>query len=282
MTSFPNGLKNYFLKIRSSPLLSANKFKKKLKRVKSVNALREKQWDDRFIYEKIPLYDSKNDKNVLINLGDKCNSGNRKYANFKGLHFQDNSLYLYRQLSNKTTMNHLFLKNKNAIKLGSAKSKDINFRNDNLANKSNTTLQEKLKKIFMNRDKVKFQYAKQDIPDNLKYHSDESETSENEELRKSKASKKKTPIISSSKKDKDIVYSKQRESNKNSNKKKVSELKLSNSRNENKKIDLEEKNPSEFNNDENIKSITKDENMKYNISNQKRKISYNNEDIRTK
>ena len=141
MTSFPNGLKNYFLKIRSSPLLSANKFKKKLKRVKSVNALREKQWDDRFIYEKIPLYDSKNDKNVLINLGDKCNSGNRKYANFKGLHFQDNSLYLYRQLSNKTTMNHLFLKNKNAIKLGSAKSKDINFRNDNLANKYKSFLE---------------------------------------------------------------------------------------------------------------------------------------------
>ena len=141
MSSFPNGLKNYFLKIRSSPLLSANKFKKKLKRVKSVNALREKQWDDRFIYEKIPLYDSKNDKNVLINLGDKCNSGNRKYANFKGLHFQDNSLYLYRQLSNKTTMNHLFLKNKNAIKLGSAKSKDINFRNDNLANKYKSFLE---------------------------------------------------------------------------------------------------------------------------------------------
>ena len=136
MTSFPNGLKNYFLKIRSSPLLSANKFKKKLKRVKSVNALREKQWDDRFIYEKIPLYDSKNDKNVLINLGDKCNSGNRKYANFKGLHFQDNSLYLYRQLSNKTTMNRLFLKNKKSKKLKKIKndfiskwSKELFFKN---------------------------------------------------------------------------------------------------------------------------------------------------------
>ena len=73
MSSFPNGLKNYFLKIKRSPLLSANKMKKKIKRVKSVNALREKNWDDRFIYEKIPLYDSKNDKNVLINLGQKCN-----------------------------------------------------------------------------------------------------------------------------------------------------------------------------------------------------------------
>ena len=135
MSSFPNGLKNYFLKIKRSPLLSANKMKKKIKRVKSVNALREKNWDDRFIYEKIPLYDSKNDKNVLINLGQKCNSGNRKYDNIKNFNFNDNSLFLYRQFSNKTTMNHLFLNNKNSIKLSSAKSKDINFRNDNLGNK---------------------------------------------------------------------------------------------------------------------------------------------------
>ena len=44
-------------------------------------------------------------------------------------------------------------------------------QNDNSTFKTNTALQEKLKKIFMNRDKVKFQYEKQDIPDNLKYHS---------------------------------------------------------------------------------------------------------------
>ena len=46
-----------------------------------------------------------------------------------------------------------------------------------------------LKKIFLNRDKLKFQYTKQDIPDNLKYHSDDSETSEVSGLRKSKISK---------------------------------------------------------------------------------------------
>ena len=54
--------------------------------------------------------------------------------------------------------------------------------------KDNTAL-EKLKKIFMNRDKLKFQYSKQDIPDNLKYHSDDSETSEISGLRKRKISK---------------------------------------------------------------------------------------------
>ena len=36
-------------------------------------------------------------------------------------------------------------------------------KNETIPAKNNTALQEKLKKIFMNRDKVKFQYAKQDI-----------------------------------------------------------------------------------------------------------------------
>ena len=131
MSTDKRSLKNYFLQIKRSPLLSSNKMKKKIKRVKSVNALREKQWDDRFIYDKIPLYDSKNDKNVLINLNCKSNSGNRKFGN-KGINFPDNSLFIYRPLSNKTTMNHLFLNSKNNMKMPSAKSRDLNFRNENI------------------------------------------------------------------------------------------------------------------------------------------------------
>ena len=38
----------------------------------------------------------------------------------------------------------------------------------------------------MNRDKTKFQYTKQEIPDNLKYHSDDSDSSEFSQIRKSK------------------------------------------------------------------------------------------------
>ena len=129
MNSTQKGLKNYFLQIKRSPMLSANKMKRKIKRVKSVNALREKNWDDRFIYDKIPLYDSKNDKNVLINLNTKCHSGNRKFGN-KGINFPDNSLQLYRPLSNKTTMNHLLINSKNNLMVPSAKSRDINFRNE--------------------------------------------------------------------------------------------------------------------------------------------------------
>ena len=53
----------------------------------------------------------------------------------------------------------------------------------------NLVLQEKLKKIFMNRDKAKYQYIKQDIPDSLKYNSDDSDSSEFSQLRKSKNKK---------------------------------------------------------------------------------------------
>ena len=129
MTTLQKGLKNYFLQIKRSPILSASKMKRKIKRVKSVNALREKQWDDRFIYDKIPLYDSKNDKNVMINLNPKCHSGNRKFGN-KGINFPDSSLFLYRPLSNKITVNHLIINSKNNLAMASTKSRDINCRNE--------------------------------------------------------------------------------------------------------------------------------------------------------
>ena len=85
--------------------------------------------------------------------------------------------------------------------------------------KDNSTLQEKLKKIFMNRDKLKFQYTKQDIPDNLKYHSDDSESSDKSGLRKSKISKKNN--VNNSNNSNFNLYS-NRESKKSSNKHKNS------------------------------------------------------------
>ena len=66
----------------------------------------------------------------------------------------------------------------------------------NSPNKKNLELQEKLKKIFLiDRDKLKFQYTKQYIPDNLKYHSDDSDGSEISGSRKSKISKKKDELF---------------------------------------------------------------------------------------
>ena len=61
MSSLPKGLKNYDFQLKKSPLNLNAKFKKRFKRVKSVNILREKQWNDRFIYDKIPDYDSSHD-----------------------------------------------------------------------------------------------------------------------------------------------------------------------------------------------------------------------------
>ena len=51
--------------------------------------------------------------------------------------------------------------------------------------KTNTVLQEKLKKIFLCREKRKYEYNKQDLPENLKYHSD-STNSDLEKIEKEK------------------------------------------------------------------------------------------------
>ena len=156
MSSLPKGLKNYDFQLKKSPLNLNVKFKKRFQRVKSVNILREKQWNDRFIYDKIPDYDSSHDKNVLLNFKTKCNSSRKNIGNIihrVPLSFIDNSLYLYRPLSNKTTVMHPLIGSKKAIKTVSAKNRDMNFisnRNINFNNKNflySSTNKEKLEKI---------------------------------------------------------------------------------------------------------------------------------------
>ena len=82
---------------------------------------------------------------------------------------------------------------------------------------------------------------------------------------------KKATIISSSKKDNEIIYPKQRESIKSSNKRKNIDLKFSNNRNEKKNSDLNDNPPLDFNNDEKIMSLTKEEVIKNSNSNQRKK-----------
>ena len=104
MSSLPRGLRNYYNQIRKSPI-GKFKIQKKIKRINSVNTLQEKKWDDKFIYDKIPDYNSFNDKNVIFNMKKKCNSSRKKFGNIMSgipMSFIDNSLYLYRPLSNKT------------------------------------------------------------------------------------------------------------------------------------------------------------------------------------
>ena len=62
--------------------------------------------------------------------------------------------------------------------------------------KTNTVLQEKLKKIFLCREKRKYEYNKQDLPENLKYHSDSTNSDlEKKEREKENTQNKKISVI---------------------------------------------------------------------------------------
>ena len=96
-----------------------------------------------------------------------------------------NNFYNIRQGNNYQTSNNKE-KDNNEKKYKTIEKKQPN----NSPFKDNTVLQEKLKKIFLNRDKIKFQYTKQELPENLKYHSDDSDASDSPGLLKSKLLKK--------------------------------------------------------------------------------------------
>ena len=62
--------------------------------------------------------------------------------------------------------------------------------------KTNSVLQEKLKKIFLCREKKKFEYNKQELPENLKYHSDSSNSDlENKDKKEDNVKNKKISVI---------------------------------------------------------------------------------------
>ena len=111
---------------------------KKINRVKSVHVIREKNWDDRFIYEKIPEYDSYKDKNVRINLSIKSSSGRRNLCNVPNMKNLvpyklingDNSININSSpISNKTTSEPN--NGRDLFKVGSAKLRDLSFCDNN-------------------------------------------------------------------------------------------------------------------------------------------------------
>ena len=136
--------------------------KKRIKRVKSVNAIREKNWDDRFIYNKIPQYNSFKDKNVLINLRQKCHSSRKKIGIARGNppNIIENSLYLYRPLSNKTTIGYPFINGKNSMKTISAKERHFIYN----SNKKNDFNYKKF--LLFGNDKILDNYKKYEILNN--------------------------------------------------------------------------------------------------------------------
>ena len=153
--------------IQNSILNKNAHIKRKIKRVKSVNAIREKNWDDRFIYNKIPQYNSFKDKNVLINLRKKCHSSRRKIGFTRGnpSSIVENSLYLYRPLSNKTTtIGYPFINGKKSIKTISAKERPFIYNSNK---KNETNYQKDYKKVWLFGDnKILDNYKKYELLNN--------------------------------------------------------------------------------------------------------------------
>ena len=136
MTTFKNEELNQIFKQNKKSLTNNSLISKKNpERVKSVHILRENNWKDRFIYNKIPEYDSYKEKNVKFNLSFKSYS-TRKNKNVSNLNSQnsmdnaineeENSFNFNFPLTNKTS-----LKNGRKLnRISSSKKRDMNSSNN--------------------------------------------------------------------------------------------------------------------------------------------------------
>ena len=117
-------------------------------------------------------------------------------------------------------------------------------KNKNFNIKTNSVLQEKLKKIFLLKEKKKIEYDKQEIPENLKYNSD-STNSENQKENKNNEIPKKISVV----KRQDNELSKKEKKNNSKNNSEIinKEKNSSNARNDNNNKKLNEKKTKSFN-----------------------------------
>ena len=119
----------------------------------------------------IESFDSKKNNNSL----EKIDS---QYKSDQSENISTNLKTINTEMENKSNLKmEEHIENKNNLLPGT-----------NTTSKKSAVLQEKLKKIFMVREKGKYEYNKQEIPEKLKYHSD-SDSSEISELRNSKRQK---------------------------------------------------------------------------------------------
>ena len=120
-------------------------------------------------------------------------------------------------------------------------------KNKNFNIKTNSVLQEKLKKIFLLKEKKKIEYNKQEIPENLKYNSDSTD-SENEKEKENKNNEipKKISVV----KRQNNEHTKKEKKNNNKNDNEIinnKENNSSNTRNDNNNKKLNEKKTKSFN-----------------------------------
>ena len=121
-------------------------------------------------------YSNKNNNNSIEKLDNQYKSDNSEDKNINSkTNFSETELRKDCQKDENQK------KNSNLYSIANTTTKKSN----NYDTKKNSALKEKLKKIFMVRENGKYEYNKQEIPENLKYHSD-SDSSEISELRNSK------------------------------------------------------------------------------------------------
>ena len=132
MTSFQNEkLKEFFRQTKKS-FSNRSQISLKKDRLKSVHIIRENNWNNRFIYNKIPDYDSYKDKNVIINLNSKSYSNRNYFRNISSINSLNSLLNEGENSSFTPLTNNPNLKNdKKLIRTSSAKIKE-NILNDNL------------------------------------------------------------------------------------------------------------------------------------------------------
>ena len=172
------------------------------------------------------------------------------------------------------------------------KDEDSEEKDDSKKNKSTKELelQKKLKFIFNEvREKGKYEYNKQEIPENLKYHSDESDSSEVSGMKKSNMSKKADKNNNNDNKDnndtdsKNINSYKRQISDRNSDRQsgKIKKSKKSKEgsglvsvgsrkKSSNNNSDNKNKEITEFNEEDNIQKIKEEENDNDNIGYKKK------------
>ena len=143
--------------------------------------------------------------------------------------------------------------------------KDVKVENKEKPLDKKQILQDKLKKIFLDREQNKYKYNKINIPDNLKYSSDNSNNSSKEKNIKKTEDEEEN-------KDKDVVNNVIQNKNKDLNDKENIVL---NNDNNNDEKNNEEKNNNEKNNDENNKDDKNKEEKNNNINNNLKQPSKN-------
>ena len=120
---------------KNNPLIKIPKIKNPFNEPKSKKEMRETAWNNRFIYNKIPNYDSFKDKNVL------CNKKYTNFINYKKIDNYLNSKSPKNYLLNQTNIdnnnqidssNSIFFSSKTRrIETFSAKNKNFSFKSKN-------------------------------------------------------------------------------------------------------------------------------------------------------